>query len=64
MEVVSQQEMINRIKNDYEFYHRMSERGNLSRRIRETYKFTSIVLAQMLEAFNVEFERHDYSYEP
>lgn len=57
-------DLLHRLKDEYDFYHRLSKNEEIDYDLRCQYKNISVIMAQLIESADPSFTRNDYSYEP
>lgn len=57
-------DLLQKLKDEYDFYHRLSKNEEIDYDLRCQYKNISVIMAQLIESADPSFTRNDYSYEP
>ena len=57
-------DLLQKLKSEYDFYHRLSQYKAIDYDLRCQYKNISVIMAQLIESEDSNFTRNDYSYEP
>lgn len=57
-------DLLQKMKDEYDFYYRLSKNEEIDYDLRCQYKNISVIMAQLIESEDTSFTRNDYSYEP